>query len=278
VTDVKKIGLIAGYGHFPIELAENLVTHGFEVHCVAAREETFAEIERVAKTTTWLHIGQIGSMIKALKRQGVHEVVMAGKIRKVNIFRNFRPDMTAIKGLLSMKDKKDDTILLTVASLLEDAGLKLIPQTRYAGDMLARNGHIAGPPPSASTLQDMYFGFRQAKAIAGLDIGQTVVVRDQAVMAVEAIEGTDEAILRGGSLAQQDKAVVVKVAKPAQDLRFDVPAAGPDTLRTMHQAGCHTLCIEAECTLLIEKASFIELANQYQISVYALDKKDLISH
>ncbi len=274
----KKIGLIAGYGHFPIELARNLVADGFEVHCVAAREETFADIEQVAKTTTWLHVGQVGGMIKAFKRQGVREVVMAGKVRKINIFRNFRPDMTAIKGLLSMKDRKDDTILLTVASLLEKAGLHLIPQTRYAGDMLARSGHIAGPAPTAATMQDMRFGFRQARAIAGLDIGQTVVVRDQAVMAVEAIEGTDEAILRGGMLAQRDKAVVIKVAKPEQDLRFDVPAVGPDTLRTMCQAGCRALAVEAGRTLLIEKASFLELARQHQISVYALDEKELVTH
>jgi len=277
VTNVKKIGLIAGYGHFPIELSASLVAGGFEVHCIAAKEETSAEIEKLAKTTTWLHVGQVGGMIRALKRQGVREVVMAGKIRKVNIFRNFRPDLTAIKGLLSMKDKKDDTILLTIASLLEEAGLVLIPQTRYAGDMLAQAGHIAGPAPTALAMQDMHFGFRQAKAIAALDIGQTVVVRDQAVMAVEAIEGTDEAILRGGTLAQREKAVVVKVAKPEQDLRFDVPAVGPDTLHRMHQAGCRTLCVEAGYTLLIERASFVELASQYHISVYALDKKELIT-
>lgn len=262
----RRIGLIAGYGHFPLELAQALNEAGFEVHVVAAREETSKEIEALVASTCWLHVGQIGGMIKAFKKAGVDQVVMAGKVRKLHLFRNFRPDLTAMKGLLRLKDRRDDSILNTIADLLAEAGLTLIDQTRYAGAMLAGEGLLAGPA-ATKRMPDMRFGFTHAKAIAGLDIGQTIVVQDQAVLAVEAIEGTDEAITRGGSLGS-GKAAVIKVAKPNQDLRFDVPAVGPDTLATMHASGCTLLAVEANKTLIIERQRFRELAVNYGISVY----------
>ncbi len=263
---MKKIGLIAGYGHFPLELAVSLNTAGFEIHTVAAREEASQEIEKLTASTCWLHVGQIGGMIKAFKRAGVEQVVMAGKVRKLHLFRNFRPDLTAMKGLLRLKDRRDDSIMLTISELLAEGGLTLIDQTLYAGDMLAAAGHLAGPA-AKKRQADILFGFEQAKGVAGLDIGQTIIVQDQAVLAVEAIEGTDEAIKRGGQLGS-GKAAVIKVAKPNQDLRFDVPAVGPDTLEIMHSNGCTLLAVEAGKTLMIERQRFLELANQYGISVY----------
>jgi len=263
---MQKIGLIAGYGHFPLELAASLADAGFEVHTVAAREETSQEIEKLSASTCWLHVGQIGGMIKAFKKSGVTQVVMAGKVRKLHLFRNFRPDLTAMKGLMRMKDRRDDSILNTIADLLAEGGLELIEQTLYAGDMLAGTGHLAGPT-AKKRYADMDFGFPQAKAIAGLDIGQSIVVQDQAVLAVEAIEGTDEAIKRGGELGS-GKAAVIKVAKPNQDLRFDVPAVGPDTLEVMKASGCNLLAVEAGLTLMIERERFFALADRYGISVY----------
>ncbi|HXH72217.1 MAG TPA: UDP-2,3-diacylglucosamine diphosphatase LpxI [Mariprofundaceae bacterium] len=265
----KRIGLIAGYGHFPLELAAALNAQGFEVHAVAAREETFPEIEQLTASTCWLHVGQIGGMIKAFRNAGVSEVVMAGKVRKLHLFRNFRPDLTALKGLMRLKDRRDDSILLTITDLLAEGGLTLLPQTQYAGDMLAASGPIAGPS-AAKCQADIDFGFSQAKGIAGMDIGQTVVVQDQAVLAVEAIEGTDEAIRRGGALGS-GKAVVVKVAKPEQDLRFDVPAVGPDTLQVMREAGCKVLAVESGLTLIIERQRFAMLAKEYGIAVVGVD-------
>jgi len=264
---MKKIGLIAGYGHFPLELAVSLTDAGFEVHTVAAREEANPEIENLTTSTCWLHVGQIGGMIKAFKRAGVEQVVMAGKVRKLHLFRNFRPDLTAMKGLLRLKDRRDDSILHTISDLLAEGGITLIDQTLYAGDMLVGDGHLAGPVIKKDRHADISFGFKQAKSVAGLDIGQTIVVQKQAVLAVEAIEGTDEAIKRGGQLGS-GKAAVIKVAKPNQDLRFDVPAVGPDTLEMMHSAGCTLLAVEAGKTLIIERQRFFELANQYGISVY----------
>lgn len=263
---MNKIGLIAGYGHFPLELAIALREQGKEVHVVAAREETSPDIEELTASTCWLHVGQLGGMIKAFKRAGVEQVVMAGKVRKLHMFRNFRPDLTAIKGLMRLKDRRDDSIMNGIADLLSEAGLTLIDQTLYAGDMLANEGHLAGPA-AKKRVADMRFGFEHAKAVAGLDIGQTIVVQDQAVLAVEAIEGTDEAIKRGGELGS-GKAAVIKVAKPEQDLRFDVPAVGPDTLEVMHASGCALLAIEAGKTLIIERQRFLQLAQQYGISVY----------
>jgi hypothetical protein len=263
----KFIGLIAGYGMFPLEVIGQLKARGYIVHVVAAKEETSPDIEAVADSVCWLHVGQIGGMIKALQKAGVREVIMAGKVRKLHLFRNFRPDLVALGALLRLPDRKDDTLMLEITRLLAEGGIHLRSQVALAGDMLAGEGHLFGPKASKSVLQDMSFGSTQARGIAALDIGQTVVVQQGAVLAVEAIEGTDEAIQRGGTLGN-GKAVVVKVAKPQQDLRFDVPAIGPDTLRTMHEHGCVALAIQAGTTLLIERHKLAELARQWRISIY----------
>jgi DUF1009 family protein len=273
MPDSPKIGLIAGYGSFPLEMAEELNRLGYEVHAVAVREETSAEIESMVASTCWLHIGQIASMIKAFNNAGVSEVVMAGKVRKLLLFRNFRPDFMALKGLLKLPDRRDDSLMLAVTAMLADAGITVLSQVDHAGEMIASKGLIFGPKPGNKILKDGIFGFSQAKAIAGMDIGQTVVVQDQAVLAVEAIEGTDEAIKRGGALGN-GKAVVIKVAKPEQDLRFDVPAFGPDTIEVMHESGCTALVVEAESTLMLERNKIGDLAMQYGISVYGMTQDE----
>jgi len=261
-----KLGLIAGYGAFPLELAEILVAAGYELHVVAIREETGREIEKLATSTTWLHVGQLGGMLKAFTGAGVTEAIFAGKVRKLHLFRNFLPDMVAIRELMRLPDRRDDTIMLSIVDLLARNGITVLSQVAHAGAMLAGDGHLYGPKPGKEQWADIAFGMPQAKGIAALDIGQTVVVQEQAVLAVEAIEGTDEAIKRGGGLGN-GKATVLKVAKPKQDLRFDVPAIGPDTLTTMHAAGCRTLAIEAGLTLMIERHRLAALAGELKISV-----------
>lgn len=262
-----RLGLVAGYGAFPLELAAALQKQGIEVHTVAAREETFPEIEALSASTCWLHVGQLGGMIKALKAAGVESVIFAGKVQKLHLFRNFRPDLTAIKALALLPDRKDDSIMLAIVGLLARAGISVREQTEFAGEMLAGEGHLFGPKPNQDMMQDIRFGYTQAAGISALDIGQTVVVQQGAVLAVEAIEGTDEAIRRGGSLGN-GKATVVKVGKPRQDLRFDVPAFGPGTLETMHASGCRTLAVEAGITLMIERHRIAEMAERYRICVY----------
>jgi len=265
----KSIGLIAGYGVFPFEMAAALQEEGFAVHIIAAKEETSPDIEAFAASITWLHVGQIGSMIKTLQQHGVSEVVMAGKIRKIHLFRNFRPDFVAVKALLSLPDRKDDSIMLAIAGLLQNAGVELISQVKYAKHMIAEEGHLFGPKASKKQRIDMQFGLTQACGIAALDIGQSVVIQQQAVLAVEAIEGTDEAIKRGGLLGN-GKAEVVKVAKPNQDLRFDVPAIGPDTIEVMAANGCKAIAVQAGCTILIERDRLAEAARKHAVSVYGL--------
>jgi len=262
-----RLGLVAGYGAFPIELAAALQKQGIEVHTVAAREETYPDIEKVSASTCWLHVGQLGGMIKAFKAAGVESVIFAGKVQKLHLFRNFRPDLTAIKTLALLPDRRDDTIMHAIVGLLHKAGITVREQTEFAGDMLAGEGHLFGPKPSKDMMQDIRFGYTQAAGISALDIGQTVVVQQGAVLAVEAIEGTDEAIRRGGGLGN-GKATVVKVGKPQQDLRFDVPAFGPDTLESMHAAGCRTLAVEAGITLMIERHRIAEMAGRYNICIY----------
>ncbi|MDQ6987369.1 MAG: UDP-2,3-diacylglucosamine diphosphatase LpxI [Mariprofundaceae bacterium] len=261
------IGLMAGYGAFPLDLAKSLQARGVAVHTVAAREETFPEIEKYSASTCWLHVGQLGGMIKAFKTAGVESMVFAGKVQKLHLFRNFRPDLTAIKTLALLPDRRDDTIMNAISDEVAKAGITVRSQIEFAADMLAGEGLLFGPKPSAKVRDDIAFGYRQAAGIAALDIGQTVVVRHGAVLAVESIEGTDEAIKRGGGFGN-GKAVVVKVAKPAQDLRFDVPAFGADTLETMHASGCATLAVQADMTLMIEKQRIADLAKKYAITVY----------
>ncbi len=262
----QKLGLIAGYGSFPLELAEELTAQGIEIHATAVHEETSPDIEKYAASVRWLHVGQVGGMLKAFKAVGVTQVIMAGKVRKIHLFRNFRPDLTAIKELAGLPDRRDDTIMNAVAGLLAKEGIQLLSQLAYAGDMLAGLGHLFGPKPGKTALRDMEFGLQQAFGIAALDIGQTVIVQNCVVLAVEAIEGTDDAIKRGGELGS-GKAVVVKVAKPDQDVRFDVPAIGPDTVGIMHASGCKALAIQAGLTLILERAKFAQLAKRLRISV-----------
>ncbi len=264
-----RLGLVAGFGSFPLELAASLKRQGVELHTVAAREETSPEIERLSDSVTWLHVGKLGGMIRAFRDAGVSRIIFAGKVRKLHLFRNFRPDLTAIRTLARLPDRKDDTLMLAIVEELARAGIEVLPQTRYAGDLLAGEGPLFGPKPPRSAFRDMDFGYIQARGIAALDIGQTVVVQDGAVLAVEAIEGTDEAIARGGGLGS-GKACVVKVAKPNQDLRFDVPAIGAATIEVMHAAGCRTLAVEAGKTLILERAKVAELARKHGISVFGL--------
>jgi hypothetical protein len=267
--DQAGIGLIAGYGSFPLEVAHNLRSQGFQIHTVAIHGETFPSIEEFSSSTSWLHVGQLQAMINCFKRHGVRQVVMAGKVKKLHLFRNFRPDFKALHTLAKLPDRRDDTIMNAIADLLAKEGIEVLAQTDFAHEMLATSGHLFGPRPRKEMMRDAEFGFLQAKGVAALDIGQTVVVQNQSVLAVEAIEGTDEAIRRGGKLGS-GKAVVVKIAKPNQDLRFDVPAVGPDTLKVMSESGCVMLAVEAGKTLMLQRQDFAQLADRLGITILGL--------
>lgn len=261
------IGLIAGRGELPLLIAEEAKRQGRSVFTIALKELAGPEIEEPSLEVRWLSVGKLGGIIESLKKAGVKEVIMAGKAPKELLYRSrIIPDLRAIKVLSRLPDRKDDTIMLAIVNELEKEGLKVLKITDFACSLIVKEGGLTKKKPTKSQMEDIEFGYRIAKEIGRLDIGQTVVVKDRAVMSVEAIEGTDRAIKRGGKLAK-DSAVVVKVSKPQQDLRFDVPVAGPDTIKAMKESNCSVLALEAGSCLLVQREKVVEEADSSGIIV-----------
>lgn len=266
---VKKLGLIAGNGKFPLIFAEQARKEGYSLVAVAHRGETLKEIEDLLEEVTWIYVGQLGKMIRTFLRAGITEAVMAGGIKKVKFLENFRPDLRGAKFLARIKRKDDDALLRGIAEELESEGIKILQSTLCVPQIVASEGVLTQRSPSAAEWEDARFGFRVAKEIGRLGIGQTIVIKKQIVVAVEALEGTDAAIERGGRLARSGF-VVVKVSKPEQDLRFDVPAVGVATVARLHEAGGTVLAVEAGKTILLEKELLLKQAEDSGISVVAL--------
>jgi DUF1009 family protein len=263
---VKKLGLIAGNGKFPLLFAEEARREGYTVVAVAHRGETDAAIENIADEVSWVYVGQLGRIIETFRSAGVDQAVMAGGIKKVRLFSNFRPDWRGTLFLAKMKSREDDALLRGIADELAADGIKILESTICLPHIMATEGVLSQRGPTAEEWKDIRLGFRMAKEIGRVGIGQTVVVRKQVVVAVEAVEGTDAAIRRGGALAQSG-CVVVKVSKPQQDLRFDVPAAGVDTINTIYEARGTVLAMEAQKTILLEKEHLLRAADEHRISV-----------
>ena len=267
---MQKIGLIAGNGSFPVEFAKAAKEKGLSVIVVAHEGETTPEIAQWSDVVSWIKVGQLGKLIKVFKDQGVHDVLMAGGIKKTRLFSDGFPDLRGAALLARMLYKKDDSILRAVAEELESEGITVRESTLYLDNLLVPAGVLTKRKPSKEEWKDISFGWQMAKEIGKLDIGQTVVVKDQTVLAVEAIEGTDEAIRRGGRLCR-DGAVVVKICKPQQDLRFDLPATGIQTIRSMQEVQAACLAVEAGKTIMIQKEDVIREANADGICIVALD-------
>jgi DUF1009 family protein len=266
---VKKLGLIAGNGKFPLILAEEAKKQGYALVAVAHRGETLKEIEALIEDVTWIYVGQLGKIIRTFLGAGITEAVMAGGIKKVKFLENFRPDLRGAKFLARIKSKDDDALLRGVAEELEREGIKVLDSTLCLSGIVPSEGVLTKRVPKAAEWKDVRFGFRVAKEIGRLGIGQTIVVKNQVVVAVEALEGTDAAIERGGKLARS-RFVVVKVSKPQQDLRFDVPAVGVQTIKRLHEMGGTVLGVEAGRTILLEKDILLKQAEDSGISVVAL--------
>lgn len=251
----------------PKAIADEARSEG--LHVVAVGLEPLAD-QTLASHVDELHhvnVGKLGALIETLKRSGVGEAVMAGKVPKALLYKSrIRPDLRAAKLLFTLKDKSDDSILLAITRELEKDGITLLKTTEFCARMLTPEGVLTRKGPTESERKDIAFGWRIAKEIGRLDIGQTVVVKDQAVLAVEAIEGTDEAIRRGGSYAQGG-AVVVKVSKPQQDMRFDVPVVGLDTLKAMADVRARVLAVEARKSILLRQNEFLKAAVAAGITV-----------
>ncbi len=261
-----RIGLIAGNGNFPLAFARAAKEKGLTVIAVAHEGETLPELEKLVDAIFWVKVGQLGKLIKVFKDQQVSDVLMAGGIKKTRLFGNTMPDMRGMALLAGMIHKKDDSILRAVARELESDGITVRESTLFLDNLLPEPGVLSRRRPTSGEERDIEFGWQMAKEIGRLDIGQTVVVKDQAILAVEAIEGTDEAIKRGGRLCTEG-AVVVKICKPQQDLRFDLPAVGPETIRSMREVKAACLAVEAGRTILIDREMVLSEADAAGICI-----------
>ena len=250
--------------------AEEAKREGFFLSAVAHRGETETAIEKVADEVTWIYVGQLGKIIRTFRRAGVTEAVMAGGIRKVKLFGNFRPDLRGARFLAKIKSREDDALLRGIADELAADGIQIVESTLCLSHIFATTGVLTKRALRQEEWDDVRLGFRAAKEIGRLGIGQTVVVKNRVVVAVEAVEGTDAAIQRGGALAKTG-CVVVKASKPQQDLRFDVPAVGVDTIKSIHAAKGAVLAVEAGKTILLEKEELLRLADASDISVVGVD-------
>jgi DUF1009 family protein/predicted dehydrogenase len=263
---MKKIGLIAGGGQFPILFARAARQNGVEVVAVALKGEADELLQSEVDVCAWVSLGKLGRMIETFQKAQVTEVAMAGAVAKTKLFSKIRPDWKAVRLLARMLHKKDDAILRAFTEELEAHGIQVRPSTLFLPELLAPPGILTRRRPNARERRDIIFGWNLAKEIGKLDIGQCILVRDQAVLAVEAIEGTDETIRRGGGLGKSE-VVVVKVCKPHQDLRFDVPAVGLQTIETMKEVGASVLVVEADRTLMFDREKMIQAANDARIAI-----------
>jgi DUF1009 family protein len=264
---MKPLGIIAGNGQFPLLLAEEAKKQGRPVVAIAIQEETDPQLQSLADRFHWVALGQIKKTLALFRQEGVEEAVMAGQVKHTQLFRRLRLDTTAIRLLATLKDKKTDTILGAVAEEFSKSGIRLLPSTTYLQHLLAPEGPVTSLRPTGDQKKDIEFGFKTAKAIAGLDLGQTVCVKDQAVLAVEAMEGTDACIRRAGTLCNGGF-TVAKVAKPRQDVRFDVPVIGLKTLHSLREAGASVLAVEAGKTLFFDRDAFVKGAEEGGVSIY----------
>jgi DUF1009 family protein len=264
---MKKLGLIAGAGELPKAIAGEAHSQGYTVVAIALEPLADRSLSAYVDEVKWVNVGQFGKILDSLKKYGLKEAVMAGKVSKSLLYRSkITPDLRAVKLLFSLKDRSDDSILLAIAKEIEKQGIHLLDITRFSSGILMPEGVLTEDGPTDDEWKDILFGWKIAKAIGRLDIGQTVVVKDQAVMAVEAIEGTDEAIIRGGRLAGKG-AIVVKVSKPDQDMRFDVPVVGLNTIRAMLEVGARVLSVESKKSMMLNRDKIIEASRKAGISI-----------
>jgi UDP-2,3-diacylglucosamine hydrolase len=264
-----KFGLIAGNGKFPFMVLEGARQSGAQVAVAAIREETDPDIERLADRCTWVGIGQLGRMIRFFKEEGVEKAMMAGQVKHVQIFSRAVPDARMLKVLLKLPRRNTDSLIGAIASELQSEGIELIDSTYFLQDYLPTTGSLTKRQPDNREREDVEYGLEIAREIARQDLGQTIVVRGKACVAIEAMEGTDETIRRAGTLAP-GRLTVVKIAKPDQDMRFDVPVVGVPTIETMVAAGATCLCITAGKTLMFDRDEMIRLANEKKIAIVAV--------
>lgn len=272
---MEELGIIAGNGRYPFLLAESARSKGVR-RIVAAGfpGDTNPALEKLVDEIKWLRVGQLGKLISYFRESGVKHAIMAGQIAPGHLF-DLRPDLKALLLLAKLKERNAESIFGAIANELAKAGVELLPATTFLEQCLPVPGLIAGPKPGRAVMNDIAYGFRIAKEVSRLDIGQCVVVKKGTVVAVEAFEGTNETIRRGGRLAKKG-AVLVKVTKPNQDFRFDVPVIGTQTLDTAAESGVSVIACEARKTLLLEREALMEHAHRLNITLFAVEEKEIL--
>jgi DUF1009 family protein len=260
-------GLIAGNGDFPFLVLEGARSRGIEMAVIAIREEASPALEGVTKRLHWISLGELSRGIDLLHQEGVKHAVMAGQVKHNKIFSSIRPDWRLAKLLFSLPSKNTDSLIGAVARVLEDEGIELVDSTKFLGPLLPAPGVLTRRAPDEAEAADIEYGRKVARQIAGLDLGQTVVVRDRACVAIEAMEGTDETIERAARITGGQKLAVVKVSKPRQDMRFDVPVVGMKTIEVMKRSNATALGIDAGRTLLFDRDALIRAADEAGIAI-----------
>jgi len=278
----ERIGLLAGWGRFPVVFAQAAQRQGYSVQCIGIEGMAGEELKEICDHYRPCPLARLGKAIRYFRRRGVSEAVMAGKVEKrvlftANRFWRLWPDFRTLNMWLRYctKDKKDDTLLLAVIREFERDGIHFESALKFCPEILVKHGFLTRKQPSATQWKDIHFGWEMAKQMGELDIGQTVVVNDTAVIAVEAIEGTDECIRRSGQLCRRGGMTIVKVAKPNQDMRFDVPTIGVQTIQTMREAGARVLAIETDKTILLDQEEVVQLADKLGIVIVSVKAEEL---
>src|SRR6266403_2304329 len=263
-------GLIAGNGRFPFLVLEGARSQGIDMAVIALKEEASAELERIATRLHWVSLGELSKTIDLMHKEGVKQAVMAGQVKHNKIFSSIRPDWKLAKLLFSLPRKNTDALIGAVARVLEGEGIHLVDSTLFLKPLVPQPGVLTRRSPNEHEEEDIAYGIGVARQIAGMDIGQTVVISDRACVAVEAMEGTDETIARAARITGGKPLVVVKVSKPGQDMRFDVPVIGLPTIEHMKNANATALAVDAGRTLLFDRTKLIELADAAGIAIQAV--------
>lgn len=280
----RKLGLICGGGQFPLMVARGARRSGCQVVAIAIRRLTDPAVAELVDEIHWTRLPRLGQWIRILKRRAVRSAILAGSVCKADMYRHrgirrlleFNPDWTSLKlWYFTLKNKQPATVLAAIANTFIEKGITVEDSTKYTPQALAREGNLTVRSPSFAELRDIEFGWRIAREMSRLDIGQSIAVKEQDVIAVEAIEGTDRMIERAGGLCPSGGWCLIKVSRPQQDMRFDVPTIGPATVQLLHQQGASTLCIEAGKTLIVECDKTIDLANAHGIAIVGRSFEDL---
>ncbi len=282
-----RVGLLAGWGRYPIVVAEALARQGYEVFCLGVKDHADPALQKVCHDFQWVGMAKLGRSIRYFRDHEIHDATMAGKIHKVLLFQRWAwlkhlPDWRTLKiffphFVTARQDRKDDTLLMAIVEAFAEDGITFGPATDYAPELLVRYGQLTQRGPSRLQAKDIEFGWNLAKEMGRLDVGQSVAVKGRAAIAVEAVEGTDHCIRRAGELCRAGGFTVVKVAKPQQDMRFDVPTIGVGTLETMVAAGAKVLAVEAHRTIIVDERQVLEFANRHGLILVALEADGVCS-